>query len=321
MTTRRRGWSLAAVAAAMVMGAGACGTTTSDAAARQVSGAVVRDAAERTGQVTSGQTVVRTRFEGFEGALAPGDGAQITVDGAFDVVTERARVSVDLAEVADALGGGVGRLGAALLPGLFDEPSTAIVDSTTLYVSSPLLAIADSPTPWVSSPIGPEGVGNPAGGFADPLELDRLDQARGFVAYLEGVAEQVDETGVEEFDGVEVTRYEGVVELDRLVAELPAEERGRAADGLDELGAREVPFVVWIDAAGLVRKVELRLDGISLGGPGDGLGTGTVVVTAELVAPDQPVAIEVPAPGEVTPVDALDAPSFSGSPLLPGLGD
>ncbi len=321
MPNRRRGLTLAAVVAVVSIGAAACGTTTSDAEARQVSGSVVRDAAQRTGQVTSGLTIVRTSFEGFDGVLAPGDGTEITVEGAFDAVTERARVSVDLAEVAEALGGGVGRLGAVLLPGLFDEPSTAVVDGATLFVSSPLLSLTDSPTPWVSTPVGVDGVGNPAGGFADPLELDRLDQARGFVAYLEGVADQVEETGVEDVDGVEVTRYEGVVELDRLVAELPVEERERAAEGLAELRVREVPFVVWIDGAGLVRKVELRLDGVSLGAAGEGLGEGTVVVTAELLSPDQPVVIDVPQPDEVTAADSLEGPSFSDSPLLPGLGD
>jgi hypothetical protein len=311
---------VAAVAAALVMTAAACGSVTSDAEARQVSGAVVREAAERTGQVTSGRTVVTTSFEGFDGVLAPQDGAEVTVDGSFDVAADRATVSVDLTEVAGVLGGGVGRLGAALLPGLFDEPSVAVVDGTELYLRSPVLELVDSPTPWVSTTLD-GAVGNPAGGFADPLRLDRLDQARGFIAYLEGVGDEVTAAGGEQIDGVEATRYEGTIDLERLVAELPADEQARATEGLDAITVRQVPFVVWIDGAGLVRRVQFALEGVTLGDGSGGPGQGTVVVRADLLAPDQPVVIAVPPAEQVTPVESLDGPGSAVSPLLPDLGN
>jgi hypothetical protein len=307
--------SLAAVAAG-------CGTPASDAAAREVSGSVVRDAAQRTGEVTSGRTVVTTRFAGFDGALAPSDDAEVVVEGAFDVAAEKATLSVDLAQVADALGGGVGRVGAALLPGVFSEPSTAVVDATTVYLRSPLLRLVGAPTPWVSESLAASEGTAGAGGFVDPLQLDALDRGRSFVAYLEGVAEQVREEGPDDIAGEPVTRYTGTVDLDRAVDQLPVEDQAEARAGLDATTVREVPFVVWIDGQGLVRRVQLTLDGVTLGEGAGSVGRGTVVVTADLLAANQPVAIEVPPADQVTPASSLNGlGDLSGSPLLPGWRD
>jgi len=322
MATRRRTVAVVLATAGVVgLLATACGTVESDAAARQVSGSVVSDAAGRTADVTSGRSVVTTTFEGFSGGLAPADGSEVRVDGTFDVSTGRATMSVDLTQVAEALGGGLGRFGAALLPGLFDEPSTAVVDGETIYVRSPLVGLVGSPTPWVSAPVsGSEGE-VAAGGFADPLELDRLDRARGFVTYLEGVADQVQQRGSEDIEGVTTTRYEGTIDLDRLVAQLPAEEQARARNGLAELTVGEIPFVVWIDGGGLVRRVQLRLDDVTLGSDAGGTGRGTVVVSADLLDPNQPITIDVPSAGEVTPVDSLRGGGLGDSSLLPRLGN
>lgn len=319
MVRRRRGPVVPVVLAVAAFVLAACGTPGTDAEARQVSGAVVREAAQRTGELTSGRTVVTTRFEGFDGLLAPGEGAEVVVEGAFDTATQRATASVDLAQVAEAVGGSVGRLGAALLPGLFDEPTVAVVDGAVLYVSSPLLDLADSPTSWVSQPLEP-GALSPgvAGGVVDPLGLDALDSARSFIAYLEGVADDVTEVGTATVGGVSTTRYEGRVDLQALVDTLPAPDQARARAGLADLGTTVVPFTVWIDDAGLVRKVELTMADVALGAPE--IGQGTVVVTAELVDPDQPVDVVVPPADQVSPAAALDGGVFTDSALLPRLG-
>lgn len=323
MRATRRGAPAAIVAVvSLAVFAAGCGTPTSDAAARQVPGSVVRDAAQRTSEVTSGRTVVTTRFAGFDGTLAPSDGAEVVVEGAFDVTAERAKASVDLAGVAEALGGGVGRVGAALLPGLFSEPTVAVVDGTSVYLRSPLLQLAGATTPWVSESLSAPDAAAVAGGFGDPLRLDSLDRGRSFVAYLEGVADQVQEEGTDEIDGAPVTRFTGTVELGRLVDQLPVDAQAEARAGLDELTVRQVPFVVWIDGQGLVRRVQLTLDGITMGGEADGAGRGTVDVTVDLLQPNEPVVIEVPPADQVTAASSLsDSEGLAGSPLLPGWRD
>lgn len=323
MAVTRRSASAATVAAlSLAVFAAGCGTPASDAAARQVPGSVVRDAAQRTSEVTSGRTVVTTRFSGFDGVLAPSDDAEVVVEGAFDVIAEQATVSVDLAQVTEALGGSIGRVGAALLPGLFSEPTTAVIDGTTVYLRSPLLQVVGAPTPWVSETLTAPDAAAAAGGFVDPLQLDALDRGRSFVAYLEGVADQVQEEGTEEIGGETVTRHTGVVELDRLVDQLPGDRQADARAGLDALTVRQVPFVVWIDGQGLVRRVQLTLDGITIGGVGDGAGRGTVVVAVDLLEPNQPLVIEVPPADQVTPASSLSAlGDLSGSSLLPGWRD
>jgi hypothetical protein len=323
MVGSRRRVTAGAVALVSVAAlAAGCGTPASDAAARQVPGSVVRDAAQRTGEVNSGRTVVSTRFTGFDGALAPSDDAEVVVEGAFDVAAGKATLSVDLAQVADALGGGLGRVGAALLPGVFSEPTTAVVDATTVYLRSPVLQLVGAPTPWVSESLETSGGTAAAGGFADPLGLDELDRGRSFVAYLEGVADQVREEGPDEIAGEPVTRYTGTVELDRAVDRLPVEDQAEARAKLDAATVRQVPFVVWVDGQGLVRRVQLTLDGVTLGGGADGLGRGSVEVTADLVGANEPVAIEVPPTDQVTPASSLGgAGGLDGSPLLPGWRD
>ncbi len=113
----------------------------------------------------------------------------------------------------------------------------------------------------------------------------------------------------------------GTIDLDRLVAQLPTEEQARARNGLAGLTVGEIPFVVWIDGGGLVRRVQLRLDDVTLGPDAGGTGRGTVVVTADLLDPNQPVTIDVPSAGEVTPVDSLRGGGLGDSPMLPRLGN
>ena len=59
---------------------------------------------------------------------------------------------------------------------------------------------------------------------------------------------------------------------------------------LDQLGETSIPVDVWVDADGLVRRMQLDMGGM--------LG-GTATLTIELFDYGQPVDIEVPSPDDV----------------------
>jgi hypothetical protein len=151
-----------------------------------------------------------------------------------------------------------------------------VLDDSMLYVR--LDGLRHAPplaTPWLSADL--ETVGAMLG--------DRLDELTGWAAegpsrvleQLRAVGE-VEELGSEQVRGVETTRYRALVRP-------PGEPAERA-----------VPVDVWIDGDGLVRRLHAA--------------DGTEDVTVDLYDFDADVAIEPPAPAQVTALDEF----FQGTP-------
>ena len=301
-TTRppgRRMVALLGLLAALGLVAAACGPRAGDdASPGAVGAAVVREAAERTGEITSGRLRTTVTVEVLGESAAP---TEVMVnDIVFDTEAERSSVTstVDVAALGVITGQDVA--GDGIEPGfegLFDEPLTTVVDGGTVYSQWPAgLSGGDATgTVWVrvdDAFAGLLGAGAGPGGPAGFPEAERALES------LEAVADPVVATGTEVVDGVSTTRYEGELDLDE-AAELAGDEAPA------DLGTLRASYVVWIDGDGLLRRAEVVLAGLDratvLDGADGADGDRELRMTTTMTFSDlgEPVTIEVPPADEV----------------------
>ena len=148
-----------------------------------------------------------------------------------------------------------------------------VLDGSVLYARiDGLQHVPPLPTPWVSADLETLGelLGDRLGELTEWVE----DGPSRVLEQLRAVGE-VEELGPEQVRGVETTRYRALVRLP-----------GAPAD-------RTVPVDVWIDGDGLVRRLRAAH------------GEPAATVTLELYDFGADVAIEPPAPQQVTALDEL----------------
>lgn len=229
-------------------------------------------------------------------------------EGAFDALAGRASFTVDLSGFMALLGGIFsGMPGAADL----DDPDLwtidTIRDGSTTYVRLPALASVLPPgKSWVKAK---EGEVVRARGFR-LAELEQLTQPdpKELLAVLEALerlAGELEVVGEETLRGVSTTHYRATVDS-KDVARAASEESGKDLGPLtDQIvgqsGISEVPIDVWIDSAGLVRKLLLDVQGTQPGGSAPSRAT----VSFELWDLGEPVEIELPPASEVIESSAL----------------
>jgi hypothetical protein len=104
---------------------------------------------------------------------------------------------------------------------------------------------------WSSAPVGAADANGSL--TSDPTS---------FLAYLRGVASDVQEVGHDTVRGVDTTEYEATVDLRRAIERgvASAEARAQVQAALDLVGNLEMPVKVWIDAQDRVRRLELEMD-------------------------------------------------------------
>jgi hypothetical protein len=195
----------------------------------------------------------------------PGLGVPIrfTGQGAYDTEADRSAFSFDMSALARLLGGlGAGGAGA---PDLSPDAwrIEAIQDGKTVFMRFP--AIADQlPAGKTWLKIDAEGAAKAAGIDLSELEQFTSDDPRTLLDFLKGASGEIETVGSEELRGVDTTHYRATIDLrnyDRLV---PPGQRKELRDMLGDLvrqaGLTEMPFDVWLDDEGYVRKVELSFD-------------------------------------------------------------
>ncbi|MFN8040393.1 MAG: hypothetical protein U0Q07_14370 [Acidimicrobiales bacterium] len=264
-------------------------------------------AAARTSEVTSGAFTLTVGLSGGQGLL---DGDLLKADGAFETASARSRMTLD--------GGAVGGTGEIVTVG------------DTTYVKTDGLgrlltggrAIA---TPWISI-TGAAGGGR----AASVVPFVGTGGARSMLSTLRGAGGQVREAGTDTVDGVAVTHYTGTIDPAAATAADPT-----AGGALAQLGTGPIPVEAWVDADGIVRRLELQPDLAGASGLG-GLGaigalggddpgsTPRLTLAVELRDIGQPVTIDVPPADQVTPVDptSLSGPTggLGGAGGLGGTG-
>ncbi len=236
------------------------------------------------------------RFEMTFSYATPDGPVEMVATGAYDA----ARFAMEL-DVAALLEGVAGSVDEAVPQG-FDEPMEMVLAGGTAYLRLPLLESLTGVSGWLSADAGD------LDGRADALGLaGTATHPAHLLEVLRGLADDLDERGSELVRGVPTTRYQGTVELDDVLdAVPPGERRGLQAEleGLMSLGGRSVPVEVWIDADGLVRRMQMRFDHL-----GEEAGTfdvaGSATMTLDLFDVGEPVDIAVPGPDEVTPLSEV----------------
>ena len=194
----------------------------------------------------------------FEIAMkVAGESIDMTGSGAFDYADPRGEVTYRLQ-----------------IPGLGDVSMDMRMIGTKLYLRLPQeIAGAALPggKPWAVVDLGKSleqaGLGS--------LDFTQQQDPAQTLQYLRAASTGVTEAGSATVRGVETTRYAGRMDfrkaldagIDKL--ELPAAEREKARKGmewmLEQLGSKSVPFEVFVDEDGLLRRMtmdmSMKIDG------------------------------------------------------------
>lgn len=239
-------------------------------------------AAQKTVDAATGQFSLRVDLGRVDAAF---DTTVVTLDGTYDVRSGRVAADVDLRSLVGGLGDG-------------DHRATIVVEGSNAYVSSPTFEAAFG-TSWARFDL--ERLLGTSPNSAE-WALAPTDPAA-FLQLLTGLEGQVSEDGTAEIDGQVVTRYRGEISIAKALEHLDGDERAHVEAELARLGAAPaellamppVPFVVWIDGDGLVRRIESTL---TVSGAVEGQRATFTVDYREVGAP-----VAIPEPTS----DAVDA--------------
>jgi hypothetical protein len=300
-----RGLRLALLAVAVAAVAAGCGGRDGSTANGELIGfEQVSQAATASADATS------ARFELDMTMTLPGSDKPFAFSGAgaFDATTDRASLTFDMSSFAALLRGffeGFGGTGATSDMPDFDNPDLwkidVLQDGLVMYLRFPAVAdeLPDGAS-WVRVDAGK--VASLQGFDFQGLEPFTGTDPRKLLEYLRAVSGDVAVVGTETLRGVETTQYRGTIDVQRYLRLVPAERRAELesllGDVVEQSGIGEMPFDVWIDADGLVRKLHVAFSATQ-----PGLSDAVEASLAfELYDYGEQLEIELPAADEV--VDA-----------------
>jgi hypothetical protein len=238
--------------------------------------AAVRDSADKT------RAAGTSRLEMVVNATAQGQKVNITAKGAFDY-----RKSVGEMELTLPSGTGLG-----------DGAIRQIITQNALYMGG-IPTVPDGK--WVEVPIDKLDVSGGSGLISnDPsaaLELVR------------GASDDVKAVGKTAVRGEQTTHYRGTLDLAKAVANAPATARDQVKQYLTRSGGTAVPFDLYVDDAGRLRKLVQRFAFDAPGGAGGAGGAGGVKMTMTLEMYDYGTEVNVKAPSSA---DVIKAPGGLG---------
>jgi hypothetical protein len=298
---RTRMAAIGASVALAIGGLAACSNSGQDVVRSGAGGAVaagnpaeaLQQAAEKTADAGTAKVAMTFALTGV-----PGLGSTtFNMDGALDAANGQSSFTIDLEQLTSALPAseqaGVGAF-------IGDGNLQIVTDDGDVYLQlgnlSSLLG-ATTGQSWLKISVGEKAAGAVGAPLGDGTEILKLiDQAGG----LETV-------GTEQVRGAETTHYRGTLDLASALAEVSADERAKAESELGKVGIdpsmATVPVDVWIGTDGLVRRVQIGVQGVETTASTtatDDLG-GTF--TMELYDFGQPVNITVPPADQVFEVD------------------
>jgi hypothetical protein len=274
-------WKLAPLLVALTLGGAACATASDDALLVESSAeplALLRAAPDAAAEAGSSRVDLEMVMD-VPGMDRP---ATITGTGAMDEATGKMQMSIDMSEVVEAIAATEG----GPMPDGIDEPMEMVVDQGTVYMRVPMLADLLGTSRWIR--VTPQDMGLDLGSFG--LGGGGVQDPGQMLEALRGVSDDVERVGEEEVRGVDTVRYHATLDLGRAIAELPASQREALADGLEDLSATfgDLPVDVWVDAEGLVRRMEMVMDA------SEALDDGRMTMRFELYDYGEPVEITVP---------------------------
>lgn len=171
-----------------------------------------------------------------------------------------------------------------------------------------------APTPWISLDIA-------AVAGEDVLaELTAGSDVTQTLHYLRGAGD-ITEVGREEVRGVPTTHYRADVDLGRAADLMPGDQRDQFEAAVEQFeamaGRTSMPVDVWIDDAGLPRRMNYRIemDGGAFSDQLPGDGSLAMSFSMELYDYGQPVSVGAPPPNQVTDMTS-DLGQLSGTQLF-----
>ena len=261
----------------------------------------IAQAAETSADATSG------RF-GFvmEMSLPDGQPLSFSATGSFDTSSARTAVTLDMSAFGSLLAGLAGSFGGDA-PDLSDPglwKIDVVQDGLVMYMRFPLVSkeLPRGKT-WVK--IDLREASRLQGFDLEQLQQFTSNDPRDALRYLEAVAGELERIGEETLHGVETTRYRTTIDLLKLRKLVPPSQRETFGSMLEQLvvqsGLRTIPVEVWVDANGLVRKMEMTL---SMTPPGTSEAL-QASMRFELYDYGKDVEIELPPSGQVVDAAAL----------------
>jgi hypothetical protein len=255
-------------------------------------GAIIARASESTTSVESGRIRLSYAMSGSgEGESLD---ATITGNGAFSDFGRKVDLTVDMSDL--------GGLGGAPTSMQMRE----IVDGTTLYIKTE----GGEAIPGLGSGWMKLDMAEMAGAASGSTALG-ITGWTGFLDSLKGAGASVAETGTDTVDGAPVTVYEGTIDPQAALDQASPEDAQDVQDALEQMGgAFDMPFTAWVDADGMVRRLEMRVR-VDMGPV-----SMQVVMTIELYDFGAPVTVEAPPADQVTDGSSLKGFGTNGGGLL-----
>ena len=262
----------------------------------------LRTAAEKTTAAGSGRMELVIELAGMEGVDGP---VELTGTGSYDTEAQLSEMTIDMSSLFDSLGTGGEADERAQFEQLFgDGTFQVITEGTKVYMNMPFLAsLFGSDAEWISMQaksaggaglpgVGSVGTGSPAA----------------MLESLRGVSDDIVEVGTEDVRGVATTHLSGTLNMQRAIEDAPEAQREQVEAALSQLGGAgdEIPYEVFVDDDGLVRRFVMDL--FAVAGAGEVAEGATGMVSIDFF--DFGTAVDIAAP---PPEDVFDATEQMGS--------
>lgn len=179
---------------------------------------------------------------------------EMNLSGAYNLNTRSMEMTVDMSSMASMYGfSDPDGPEAELFGDIFAEPLQMKSIGDTAWMKWGLLDMfSGSEGKWIETPAEDE---NLSGGAVSPAEILDL---------LRGASGEVTDLGTETIRGVETTHFQMVLDLEDYAQGLSVEEAAEVQAMAGEVGA--MPLDVWVDADGLLRRLEMTMSADSISG-------------------------------------------------------
>jgi hypothetical protein len=233
----------AAAVAAAACGGGGGGSSTSSSSTAPMSDAKALLAAAPQKVANASSSTVSFSITIDSDQL--GSALTIPGQGQFDYKTKEGRLTMDYGDVLNAAGqNGSGEV-------------QILTKGNLYYLKWPLFSKAlGASTPWVSFDV--TKLDQISGIDTSSLQQVNQGDPSQTLVYLKA-AGTVDEQGTEDVAGVSATKYHAIIDVDKISALAPADQRDAIAASVKSLkeqyGIAKLPMDVWLDGQGLPRKL------------------------------------------------------------------
>jgi hypothetical protein len=179
----------------------------------------------------------------------------------------------------------------------------SLYDGTVVYMRWPMMAqMLPEQTEWLKMDLAE--IGEEMGiDFGQLMQMGQNDPFQG-VEFLRG-AEDVEEVGTEDIDGVQTTHYTATIDFERLAEELEGDQGEIVRNMIAETDIDDISADVWIDGDELIRRVRYEFDAPPVPAETETTEDGGFSMQMDFFDYGTAVDIELPADEDVTDLGEL----------------